>query len=157
AACFRKVIELDPKNANAHLNLGYALQLQGKAVEAIACYRKAIELDPKNGTYQVKLGEALQSQGKTAEPIACYRKVIEVTPEIAGAYNNLAWLLVTCAELKLRDAAEAVKLGRKAVELAPRSGSVWNTLGVVQYRAGDWQGSLDALKKSMELRKGGDA
>ena len=46
-ACYRKAIELDPKNATAHSNLGNALRAKGQLDEAIACYKKAIELDPK--------------------------------------------------------------------------------------------------------------
>ncbi len=33
----------------------------------------------------------------------------------------------------------------------------WNTLGVAQYRAGDWKAAVAALEKSMRLRGGGDA
>ena len=46
---------------------------------------------------------------------------------------------------------------QKAVELAPSHGEFWNTLGVAQYRAGNWQLAIDSLNKSMELRGGGDA
>ena len=33
----------------------------------------------------------------------------------------------------------------------------WNTLGAAHVRAGDWKGAVVALKRSMDLRKGGDA
>jgi tetratricopeptide (TPR) repeat protein len=36
-------------------------------------------------------------------------------------------------------------------------GTFWNTLGVAQYRAGEWKPAIEALEKSMELRKGGDS
>jgi tetratricopeptide (TPR) repeat protein len=36
-------------------------------------------------------------------------------------------------------------------------GDYWNTLGVAQYRAGDWKEAIKTLEKSMELRKGGDS
>ncbi len=46
-ACYQKAIELDPKDAIAHNNLGLALQAKDQRDEAIASYMKAIELDPK--------------------------------------------------------------------------------------------------------------
>jgi tetratricopeptide (TPR) repeat protein len=45
----------------------------------------------------------------------------------------------------------------KAVELEPKQGISWNTLGVALYRAGDWKAAIEALNKSMELRNGGDS
>src|SRR5205823_3087568 len=45
----------------------------------------------------------------------------------------------------------------KAVELSPRDGAIWNTLGVAQYRAGDWKAAITSLEKSMSLRNGGDS
>jgi tetratricopeptide (TPR) repeat protein len=71
--------------------------------------------------------------------------------------NQLAWGLVTNPKPELRVPARAVKLAKKAVELAPKAGYTWNTLGVAQYRAGDWQAAINALEKSMELRQGGDS
>jgi tetratricopeptide (TPR) repeat protein len=48
-------------------------------------------------------------------------------------------------------------LGQKAVRLAPQSGTYQNTLGVVHYRAGNWQSAVETLDKSMSLRNGGDS
>src|SRR6185436_9523516 len=51
----------------------------------------------------------------------------------------------------------AVELAQKAVELAPKDGAFWNTLGVAHYRAGDWKAAIDALEKSMELSQGAES
>jgi tetratricopeptide (TPR) repeat protein len=71
--------------------------------------------------------------------------------------NNFAWFLATCPAAKYRDPPRAVELAKKAVELMPKAGSHWNTLGVSHYRAGDWKAAMAALDKSREFRKGGDA
>src|SRR5207247_8933781 len=52
-------------------------------------------------------------------------------------------------------AARAGSRAREAVELNPRDGGTWNTLGAAQYRAGDWKAAIAAIEKSMALRKGG--
>jgi eukaryotic-like serine/threonine-protein kinase len=71
--------------------------------------------------------------------------------------NGLAWRLATHPKPEFRDPDRAVQLARTAVELAPNDGYIWNTLGVAQYRAGDWKAAISALEKSMKLRNGGDA
>jgi Flp pilus assembly protein TadD len=63
------------------------------------------------------------------------------------AHTNLAWLLATCPDLKLRDAKRAVELAKKAVELTPKEGNYWNTLGVAQYRASNWKDAIAALEE----------
>src|SRR5262249_6787684 len=60
-------------------------------------------------------------------------------------------------EPTVRDPGRAVALAGRAVELVPNTGAYRNTLGVARYRAGDWEGAVEALEKSMELRAGGDA
>ena len=60
-------------------------------------------------------------------------------------------------QTRLRDAAEALQLSKKAIELAPHSVDAWQTLGWAHYRAGAWKDSINALQKSIELQKdGGD-
>jgi uncharacterized protein HemY len=71
--------------------------------------------------------------------------------------NALAWILANCPDRKLRDPGKALELAKQAVELAPANGGYRNTLGMAHYRVGDWKRSVEALTKSTQLRKGGDA
>jgi len=75
----------------------------------------------------------------------------------AGAWNNLAWLFATCPDPRFRDTGKAVRFAQKAVELAPAAGGFRNTLGAAHYRAGEWKLAVEALNKSMGLRKGGNS
>ena len=83
--------------------------------------------------------------------------VLQSIHKLASCYNGLAWLQATSADPAQRDPVRAVEQARKALELAPQEGAIWNTLGVAQYRAGNWSAPIKALKKSIELRKGGDS
>src|SRR5262249_20928000 len=68
-------------------------------------------------------------------------------PQTLKSVNNLAWLLATCPDSKLRDPKRAVELAQETVTSAPKEGNHWNTLGVALYRAGDWKAAIVALKK----------
>jgi tetratricopeptide (TPR) repeat protein len=52
---------------------------------------------------------------------------------------------------------EAVAMAARSVQLFPKAGAFWTTLGVAHYRAGDANRAIEAVGKSMELRKGGDS
>jgi tetratricopeptide (TPR) repeat protein len=75
----------------------------------------------------------------------------------AECLNNWAWLLATCPEKGLRNYADAVRYARRALELEPKDGNTWNTLGVAYYRLEAWDDALNALYRSMELRDEGDS
>jgi tetratricopeptide (TPR) repeat protein len=76
---------------------------------------------------------------------------------LARAFNNLGWLLATCADETFRDSDKALTYAKRAVEISPDEGTYWNTLGVAQYRAGNWEEAMKALDRSMELRDQGDS
>ena len=55
------------------------------------------------------------------------------------------------------DVLQEAYSAKKAVELAPKEGNFWYTLGVAHYRAEDWPTAIETLHQSMELRPDGDA
>jgi tetratricopeptide (TPR) repeat protein len=70
-ACFRKAIELDPQDAQAHISLGALLNDHLKDHQGtVACYRKASELDPKYADAHCNLGRTLKEQGEFATALA---------------------------------------------------------------------------------------
>jgi tetratricopeptide (TPR) repeat protein len=102
------------------------------------------------------LGSVLTARGRTDEAADEYRRaltgyqaVLDLDPKRVPTLNNLAWLLATCPDARLRDPPRAVELARQATELAPQYGYLWNTRGVAHYRAGDWDAARAALEKSI--------
>jgi serine/threonine protein kinase/tetratricopeptide (TPR) repeat protein len=141
----------------AHDHLGLALVMQGKAEAAIPAFRQAIKLNPKRPGAHANLARALSQKGNTEEAIAECREAVKLAPNNPHANNALAWMLATCLDVKFRDAHQAVQFAKKATQAAPKVASLWNTLGVAHYRAGQWPEALAALENSMQLGDGGDA
>jgi tetratricopeptide (TPR) repeat protein len=140
-----------------HYDLGYVLLGKGRLDEGIAESREAIRLRPEHAAAHHNLASALLAEGRLDEAIAESRETVRLQPDLAKAHNALAWALATDADPRRRDPAEALKHARKAVERKPNDGDFHNTLGTAEYRAGNWGPAIAALRKSMELRRGGDA
>jgi serine/threonine-protein kinase len=155
AAC-RKAIDIKPDYADAYDHLGVTLIEQGKVPEAEAAYRKAIAIKPDlHGPYY-NLGRLLFYRGKFTEAEASLSKAIDLKPDFFMAHNSLAWVLATCSNFKLRDPARAVRHAKKALEIEPKYVTGWNTLGVAQYRNGDWLAAVVALTNSVNFTKGSE-
>jgi uncharacterized protein HemY len=73
------------------------------------------------------------------------------------APNLLARFLANHTDPRFRDAAQAVRLARSALDEAPQSSPLWQTLGIAHYRAGNWKESITAIERSMRLRNNGDS
>lgn len=156
-AAFSRVIELKADKPNGWHGRGVAYANLSQWDKALADFSKAVELNPRFVSARVNRGNIYGRLSRFTEAQADYRNVLEVAPASAVAHNNLAWLLATCPDSKFRDPGQAVKLAKKAVALTPNQGGYWNTLGVAQFRSGEWKAATDALHKSVELGKGGDA
>ncbi len=100
---YRRALELDPRHADAHVNLGRLLHETGRVADAAAHYRLALDADRAHATAAFNLGIALEDLGRYSEAVSAYRQAIRADPTMADAYYNLARLYE--------------KLGKKAAAL----------------------------------------
>jgi tetratricopeptide (TPR) repeat protein len=78
---YTKVLEIDPKLANAWNSKGNVLRLLGKHDEAIRCFDKAFEINPKFAIgVLINKGDTFHSLGRYDEVMECYDKALEIDP-----------------------------------------------------------------------------
>lgn len=128
----------------------------GRLDDAITCYREAIRLSVGEPRTHLLLAGCLIRSGDMAGARSAYLGAVAARPDDPECHNALAWFLATSTDERVRDPVGAAAAAKKAVELQPKTGAYWNTLGVALYRNGDWRGAAEALQKSVELSKGGD-
>jgi serine/threonine protein kinase len=122
---------------------------------------------------QEALGNVLWATDRQEEAAAAFRRAEEIRQEVLDLrrdksspnllYQAMARFYATCPDKRLRKPAKAVELAKKAVEIAetlePRPslalGDSWNTLGVAQYRAGEWKAAVTGLEKATQLPQSG--
>jgi tetratricopeptide (TPR) repeat protein len=171
-----RFLELNPRNAAIWYWRGVCSSGLGRWDQAAADFGRALALDPNNPVYRdskalaecsgalarnprdwdalLKRSGCHRRMGAWDKALADLAQVHELKPDLAAAWDDHARLLVSCPDDRLRDPARAVTLARKAVDLAGGERAYWKTLGIAQYRAGDWKGAVAALDKAMP--PGGD-
>jgi tetratricopeptide (TPR) repeat protein len=76
AAVFEQVLAINPLSAEAHMNLGYLRETDGRQAEAEASYRTAVELEPNHGGANFRLGRLILQRGDTEEAISRFEATL---------------------------------------------------------------------------------
>ena len=149
---YRKAIQINPTNVIALDNLGRALASQGRFDEAIENFHKAIQINPNHPDAFFGFGIALTQSGRTKEAVAQYREALRLNPNLAGALNNLAWVLAASPDDELRHGAEAVRLAERACELTHYGEPLFiGTLAAAYAEAGRFPEAVTTEEKAEQL------
>ncbi len=157
ADAFRQAVKLQPDIAVFHYNLGLVLQTLGQLDLALAEYRQANQLQTNLVDAHMGQGEILDSQGKREAAVFEFRTASRLQPKSPDAHARLAWALVKKADCSAEERNEALEHAREAVVLGPKDPDFRTTLALAEFRAGNWNESLAAAERSLELSKGADA
>lgn len=103
-------------------------------------------------TLHENLALVYQEFGKHEEAMEAYNKVLEIDPNRAISLKNLAWLLVTAFQDRLRDEARALDPPKKALSLE-RSPVFLDTLAEAYYVVVSKRRPLRQLRKQSPLKK----
>ena len=78
-----------------------------------------LEINPGDLNLAMNLAMVYQRMGKESETIKLYDRILEYHPNQAVVLNNLAWLLLTAEDERLRDKKKALMLAEMAVAFEP--------------------------------------
>ena len=127
---YERCIALDPKMAEAQLNLGILL-LNADPKAAVVPLSKAVELQPSQSRPRYLLGIAQERSGDLAGAAQSFEGATHLDPKDADALTHLGGLM-----LRLGKPDEAEGKFRQALEIEPKSPS-----------------ALQGLAQSLELQK----
>jgi tetratricopeptide (TPR) repeat protein len=149
-ANFTKALAIDPKAGHLYINRGSAHLNKKDYAKAIADFTRAIDLNPKDFSAYLARAAAYRSQKEYAKARDDLEKAIEADPKFFGTYIDLAWLLATAPDPKVRDGTRAVALAQKAVELTketePRA---LEALAAALAETGQFAEAVTAQKKAL--------
>jgi tetratricopeptide (TPR) repeat protein/serine/threonine protein kinase len=157
-ADYSKAIELEPDSEVAWYDRGLAHMRLHQYDNALSDYSRAIELKQAYPQAWSNRGAVRARLKQHEEAVRDFREALRLKPDFAVAASNLAksldeiaWPLVANPDAKSCDTVRAVSLANEAVQLVPKVGAYWETLGIAHYRARDWKASRTALEQSKQL------
>ena len=149
---FRKAIQINPNSSDLLDNLGVTLSAKGQFDEAIENYHQAILVNSNRPETFLHLGMTLGQLGRTREAVVQYREALRLNPNLAGALNDLAWVLAANSDDELRNGAEAVRLAERACDLTHYGKPVYiGTLAAAYAEAGRFPEAVTTEEKAEQL------
>jgi serine/threonine protein kinase/Flp pilus assembly protein TadD len=144
--CFRRALEIDPKNPDAHNGLGAGLYARKDLDGALRCFRTALELDHKFALAHNNLGLALRPKGDLDGAVRCFRTAIELNPKYDGAYSNLGNALYF-----RKDLGGAIRWYNAAIKINPNNAGAQTNLGAVLRDKNDLDGAIRCHRIAIEI------
>ena len=145
---FQTVVELDPKDVDAMIELAAAQESAGRKDEARATVNKAFEVNPDDAYVRMVRADLMAVDGAKPEELAVeYAKVLELDPGLHPARLRLVRAL-----RKLGKAEEALEHSDTLVRAQPQSAILWSDHGGVLDDLERYDEALEAYAKALELQ-----
>lgn len=146
---FEKALELDPRNADALLNLANLDALDGRTTQAERLIQRALQVDPNSVAALAQLAELRRRRGDLEGAIGLYRQALTIDRQ-PFVYLGLGDVLQRAGRHP-----EAVEAFRSALELDPDSATAHYDLGVTYGKMGRLEEAVDAYERALELQPEG--
>lgn len=145
---WQDVVAKAPNNPRAYLNLGLALDEEGKHYEAIQVFLKVIQADPdyeQIADVYNNLGATYLAVNNSRNAQRAFQKALEIDPTYPRAYTNLGVMLARSGQIEA-----AVPYFQKAVELAPDNPEFQTNLGQALQKT-DPQKAAEHYQRALEI------
>jgi len=151
AAAFDEAIRIKPDFAEAYVNRGNMWRSKRDYDRAVADFDAAIEIAPEHGEIYLLRGVTRSAKGDTLLAIFDLEDAVRLAPKDAAAHGNLAWVLATCPNDRLRNSESAVLHAEAALGLAgAKDARALDVLAAAHAEAGDFKLAVKRQTEAIE-------
>jgi tetratricopeptide (TPR) repeat protein len=143
---FRRDLAVTADNANAHINLGAALEMSGREPEALAEYREAARLAKDNVNAHFNIANLLTKMDRPAEALPEFDQAIALAPGMANLRNGRGEALAELGKF-----SEAESAFDEAVRLDPDYAAPHFELGKALLKQGRDAEAIDQFRAALRL------
>ncbi len=146
-ADYSEAIRLQPEQAGAYLNRGWALAKQSDHTRAAEDAERALSLDPQQPVGYLIRGLAHAAQGRHEQAIADFDRVVELDPRHTLAHNERG-----LAHANLGQHEQAIANYTQALRLDPKFVLSLYNRGIAYHLAGNHEAAIADLSAYLKVK-----
>ena len=147
ATLYSKILEADPRHADANHLLGVIAFQLGRNEVAVELIGMAIAANRSNPAFHSNLGNALNGMGRADDALAAYDRALRLRPDYADAHYNRGNVLRDMGRL-----GDALAACDTALRLRPDYADAYYSRGNVLRDMGRLDDALTAYDSALRLR-----
>ena len=146
------VVKAMPSDFTTLRKLALVYLKQKKYAAALPLLERVTRAQPGNAVAHVNTASAWLGLKDHGKAVASYRETLKTAPRMPKALNNLAWILATHPDPKIRSGDEAVTVAERLCELSKYTSPVsLDTLATAYAEAGRFAEALATSEKAIGL------
>lgn len=142
---WHKALVVRPESVEANVGMAMAFLGLDQPQTALSFAERAVRNDPQAGPARLELARIYERLGRTDEAIRTYEVALELNEPDDQILTSLVKLFCTAKRY-----AEAANASEELVKIAP-SPNAYERLGWARFRLGDYEKSMAAYRKGVEL------
>ena len=142
----QRAIQIQPKRAPYHVNLGVILQDLGRFDQAQAAYERAIKIDKRFADAYYNLAKLFKQMELPEAALLAYEQVLSIDPKRSDAMINMGNILFDHNRVE-----ESLHCFEKAAENNPKIGRPFINMGNSYRRLGEDQKAIASYDRALEI------
>jgi len=148
-ACYERALEIRPRFAAAHNNLGNMQRDKRLLQEAAQSFRRALEIRPNFAAAHNNYGNVLKDLGAFEAAVNSYHRAIQLASDYAEAHYNLGSTLH-----QMGVSEQAITALERAIALKPDYAEAHFALGRVLATEGESDAAVACFLQALDLKPG---
>jgi spermidine synthase len=146
---FQEALQIAPRSASVHNNLGVVFLDQGIFDEAIRHLSESLRLDPENPKAQYNLGIALTKKGRLDDAVTSFSEALRLNPEYEKAHYRLGLARTMQGQL-----TKAIRHFSEALRINPDYMEAHNELGIMLAKQGRFDDAVRHFFRVLQINPG---
>ena len=145
----KEAVQRDPSLMDVHRINGYVQESLGNYSEAISEYKRAVEITPNMTFLYMSVGVNYRKLEQYDLALEYFAKAANINEQL-GVFDPIPYLSIANTYVQMGEFFSAGLNARKGLSFRPSDPNVFAQLGIIYFKARNYEGAIPALKCALQ-------